>query len=85
MLAPRQHDPTERNHIQLPDRISNDGESLLANRAVRGNVIRRVDITLIDLTFWHELVDVDGAGALDLNRFYLLSSSTIMYWPLATS
>src|SRR5262249_523555 len=72
VLAPRQHDPAERNHVQLRNGVANDGKSLLTNRAIRGNVVGRVDITLIDLIFWNELVDVDGAGALDLNGFYFL-------------
>src|SRR5262249_15277186 len=72
MLAPRQHHPTERDHLQLCDGVPNDGERFLTHRPVRGYVVGRVDVPLIDLIFWNELVDVDGAGALDLNGFYFL-------------
>src|SRR5262249_40558786 len=84
VLAPRQHDPAERNHVQLRNGVANDGKSLLTNRAIRGNVVGRVDITLIDLIFWNELVNIDGARAFDLDGLYS-SSSTIMYWPFTTS
>src|SRR5215831_13012757 len=35
-------------------------------------VVRRVDVTLIDLILWNELVNIDGPRALDLNGLYLL-------------
>src|SRR5262245_43536191 len=72
VLAPRQHDPAERNHVQLRNGVANDGKSLLPNCAVGGNVVGRVDITLIDLTFWNELVNIDGARAFDLDGLYFL-------------
>src|SRR5262249_18847532 len=31
MLAPREHNATERNHVELRNRVANDGESLLPN------------------------------------------------------
>jgi chromate transport protein ChrA len=49
VFAPCQHDPTERNHVQLRNCVANDGKSLLANRAIRGNVVWRVNVTLIGL------------------------------------
>src|SRR5262249_17045391 len=52
--------------------IANDGKSLLPNRAVGGNVVGRVDITFIDLIFWNELVNIDGARAFDLDGLYFL-------------
>src|SRR6516165_4870776 len=72
MLAPRQHHATERDHVQFRDGVSDDGESLLPNWAIRGYVVRRVDVTLIDFIFWNELVDIYGPRALDLNGLYLL-------------
>src|SRR5262249_27747260 len=72
MLAPRQHHPTERDHVQLCNGVPNDGEGFLTHRPIRRYVIGRVDVALVDLIFWNELVDVDGAGALDLNGFYFL-------------
>src|SRR5262249_45931206 len=69
---PAQHHPTERDHVQLCNGVPNDGEGFLTHRPIRGYVVGRVDVPLIDLIFWNELVDVDGAGALDLNGFYFL-------------
>jgi hypothetical protein len=68
VLAPRQHDPTKRNHVQLRDGIADDRKSLLTNLAIRGNVIWRVDITLIDLVFRNELVNIDRPRALNPAR-----------------
>ena len=31
VLAPRDHNATERNHVELRNRVANDGESLLPN------------------------------------------------------
>jgi hypothetical protein len=64
--APRQHDPTERDHVQLRNSVANDGKSLLANWAIGGNVVRRIDITLIDLIFWNKSVNINSPRALDL-------------------
>src|SRR5262245_60808188 len=36
------------------------------------NVVRRVDVPLIDLILWNELVNIDGPRALDLDGLYLL-------------
>src|SRR4029450_734932 len=46
--------------------------STLPDWTIRGKVVRRVDVTLIDFLFRNELVDIDGARALDLNSLYLL-------------
>ena len=72
MLAPRQHDPAKRNHVQLRNGVANDGKSLLPNCAIRRNVVGRVDIPLIDLISWNELVNIDGARAFDLDGLYFL-------------
>src|SRR6516165_8671015 len=72
VLAPCQHDPAERNHVQLRNGVANNGKSLLTNCAIRGNVVGRVDIPLIDLIFWNELVNIDGARAFDLDGLYFL-------------
>jgi hypothetical protein len=47
-------------------------ESLLANLAIRRDVVWRVDVTLVDLTFWHEFVDFNCSSALDVNGLYFL-------------
>src|SRR5262245_10579642 len=46
--------------------------TLLTNWPIGSNVVRRVDVTFIDLVFWNELVDVDRARALDLDGLDLL-------------
>src|SRR5215472_5830256 len=70
MLAPRQHHPTERDHVQLCNGVANDGKSLLTNCAIRRNVVGRVDIPLIELIAWNELVNIDGARAFNLDGLY---------------
>jgi hypothetical protein len=70
VFAPRQHDPTERDYVQLRNGVANDGKSLLTNRAIGGDVVRGVDITLIDLIFWNELVNINCASAFNLNGLY---------------
>jgi hypothetical protein len=72
VLASRQHDPTEGNHLQVRDGVSDDGESLLTNWTIGGDVVWRVEVTLIDFIFRDELVDVDGPRALNLNGLNLL-------------
>ena len=57
-LLANTRDPAERNHVQFCNGVANDGKSLLTNRAIRGNVVRRADIPLIDLTFWNKLVNI---------------------------
>src|SRR5262249_35415295 len=64
--------PTEGDHVQLCNGVPNDGEGLLTHRPIRGYVVGRVDVALIDLIFWNELVDVDRAGALDLKGVYFV-------------
>src|SRR5207245_9396130 len=49
-----------------------DGKSFLIMLTVSGNVIGGVDVTLIDLVFGNELVNIDRPSTLNLNGLYLL-------------
>jgi hypothetical protein len=44
---------------------------LLPDFAIRHDVVRTVEVQLVDLISWDELIDVDGALALYGNRFQL--------------
>ena len=72
MLARREDDLAERHHAFLADGLADDGERLLADVAVGHDVIRVVEIELVDFLFRHELVDLDDALALDRDRLELL-------------
>ena len=52
--------------------VADDGESLLGDLVVRGDVVGRLEIALVDLLARHEALDVDRVGALDLDRVELL-------------
>src|SRR5215469_7100367 len=67
VLPAGQDDPTERDHIHFADGVSNDCKSILPDLTIGGDVIRRVDIAVIDLISRNEPVDLDGPSALDLH------------------
>ena len=48
MLAGGEDNPPERNHPFLADRLTNNSERLLADFAIRSEVIRAVEIKLVD-------------------------------------
>ena len=52
--------------------VADDREGLLAALAVRRDVVGTLVVALVDLLFGHELVDVDGVRALELDGFQLL-------------
>src|SRR5262249_15767786 len=64
MLAGGEDNPPERHHAFLADRLTNNSERLLADLAIRSEVIRAVEIKLVDFFLGHELVDLDCALAL---------------------
>jgi hypothetical protein len=72
VLTRGEHDLADRHHALLADRFSNDGECLLTDIPVRGNVIRVVQVQFVYLVLGHELVDVDRPLALDRDSFKLL-------------
>jgi hypothetical protein len=52
-------------------RLANDRKRLLSDRLARGDVIGGIEEALVDLRARHEAVDLDGVGALDLDRVQL--------------
>jgi hypothetical protein len=52
--------------------VTDDGKGILSDLTVRRDVVRRIDIALVDLALRNELVDVDGARAFNLNGLELL-------------
>src|SRR5215468_4586702 len=72
VLPTCQHDAAERHHVHLADGVADDGKGILSDLTVRRDVVRRVDIALVDLAPRNELVDVDGARAFKLNALELL-------------
>ena len=65
VLARGEDHPGERHHAFLADRLANDRERLLAHFPVGHDVVRAVQIELVDFFLGHELVDLDRALALD--------------------
>src|SRR5229473_2236153 len=70
-LALREHQPPERHHRLAAHGLANDRKGLLPDRLAGHDVIRRVEEALVDLGPRHKAVDLDGVGALDLDRFEL--------------
>src|SRR5262249_31676630 len=66
-LPARQHDPSERHHVEVADGIPDHGERLLPDLVGRSQIIGVLQIALIDLGLGHELIDIDGVSALDLD------------------
>src|SRR5215470_13722276 len=52
--------------------VTDDGKGILSDLTIRRDVVRRIDIALVDLAPRNELVDVDGARAFKLNGLELL-------------
>src|SRR5215831_4007924 len=72
VLPACQHDPAERHHVHFANRVTDDGKGILPDLTIRRDVVRRVDIALVDLALRNELVDVDGPRAFNLNGLELL-------------
>src|SRR5262249_46616307 len=71
MLTRGEDHAGERHHAFLADRLADDRERLLADFAIRRDVVRAVEIELVDFFLRHEFVDLDRALALDGNRLKL--------------
>src|SRR5262249_53525212 len=67
MLAPRQNDTAQSNPRLVADRIADDGECLLPDPISRRDVIRLLQVTIVDLGSRDEGVDSDCVGAFDPN------------------
>src|SRR5262249_48967088 len=72
MLAARKHDAPERDHTLVADRIADDCERFLTDLVGGRDVIRTVEITVVDLGLRYKAVDVDCVGALDLDLLDLV-------------
>src|SRR6267378_1467914 len=67
MFPGRENDVTKGHHAFLLDCFTNHRESLPADLALGGDIVRSVPIELIDLVPGHELIDLDRVRAPDLN------------------
>lgn len=65
MFARGKDHAAERDHAFLLDSLADNGEGLNAHFAVRGDVVRIVEVELVDFLFRHELVDIYRAGTFD--------------------
>ncbi len=71
VLARGEHHLAERHHAFLADRLADHGKGLLADFAVRHDVIRIAHIKLVDLAARHEFFDFDDVLAFDGDGFDL--------------
>ena len=69
MLARSEHDATERGHSFLRYGLADHRIGLSTDLAIGRNVVGVAHIDVVDLIFWHELVDFDRMRAFDCNRF----------------
>jgi hypothetical protein len=67
MLAPRYNDTAQSNHRLVADCVADDGECLLSDLVCGRDVIRVVDIAIVDLSSGNKRIDRDGVGAFDPN------------------
>ncbi len=67
MFPPCQYDPTEGDHIHLANGVTNDSKGILSNLTIGGDVVRRVDVAIIDLASRNELIDFDRPRALNFD------------------
>ncbi len=79
MLPAGQYHPAERDRVHFADGVTDDSEGILPNLTIGGEVVRRVDIAIIDLVSRNELIDLDDPRALDLNRleFFVLNDEVL--------
>src|SRR5436305_13088283 len=71
MLAVRQHDARQRDAVLILHGVANHRERLDGGLAVGRDVVRAVEVPLVDLVTRDKAVDLDGMVALDLNGFQL--------------
>src|SRR5262249_3984268 len=70
-LALREHEPPERHHPLAAHGFANHRKGLLPDRRAGHDIIRAIEEALVDRGVRHKSVDLDGVGALDLDRFEL--------------
>ena len=71
-LALGQDDPAQRDHVLVLHGVADHRERLEGDLVLRNQVIRAVDVALVDFRFRHEAVDVDRVAALDRDCVKLL-------------
>jgi hypothetical protein len=59
VLAARQYNATDRDHIHIADGLADDGKSVVTDFAVRDEVVRPDEIARVDAALRNELVDVN--------------------------
>jgi hypothetical protein len=69
MLAVGQNDARQRHAIPILHGVADHGECVDAGLSVGCDVVRVIDVALVDFILRHEAVDVDGMGAFDSNGF----------------
>jgi hypothetical protein len=67
-----EYDPTNGDHVHFGNRVTDDGEGILTDLAVRGEVVGRIDKPIVDLISRNKLVDLDRPRAFDLHGIDLL-------------
>ena len=72
VLAACEHDPAECHHVHFANGVTDNSKGILSDLTIRRDVVRRINITLVDLALWNELIDVDGPRAFNLNGLELL-------------
>src|SRR6516164_5839619 len=70
-LALREHEPPERHHPLAAHGFAHHRKGLLPDRLAGHDIIRAIEEALVDRAVRHKSVDLDGVGALDLDRFEL--------------
>jgi hypothetical protein len=73
VLAVSQHHPPDRYHIHLPDSLPDHGEGVVANLAVRTEIVGADNVAGVDFLALHELIDLDGPRGFqrDMFEFFL--------------
>jgi hypothetical protein len=65
----------------LPMVVTDDSKGLLSDLTIGGEVVRRVDLAIIDLVSRNELIDIDCPGALDLHslKLFVLNDEVLSF------
>ena len=74
MFAAGQHEPTDGHHIHAADGFTDDGKRIVADLAIRHEIIWSDQITRINVGLPNELIDVDGP----VNSNAMFSSSSLV-------
>jgi hypothetical protein len=87
VLPTGQDDPTECDHVHFADGVSDDRKGILPDLTIGGDVIRRVDVTIIDFVSRNELIDFNGPGTLDFDslKFFVLNDEVLSFSDLITA